>query len=76
MLDFVLGLIAVLAGGLVLELFAASRAPLGYQDESGFHFGIPVRQAPDASVLSTRAPKPRVSRPLSMPAELEPVSST
>jgi hypothetical protein len=30
------GLVAV---GLIIELVAAARAPLGYQDENGFHFG-------------------------------------
>lgn len=77
MLDVVLGLLAVLAGGMVLELFAASRAPIGYQDEHGFHLGIPVRQAPDASVLATTAPRtPRVTQPVPVSAQLQPVSST
>ncbi len=34
-----LGLLALVIGGLVLELYAAARAPLGYQDEQGFHLG-------------------------------------
>jgi hypothetical protein len=30
---------ALLAAGLFTEMIAASSAPLGYQDETGFHFG-------------------------------------
>ena len=77
MLDLVIGFVAVIAGGIVLELFAAARAPLGYQDEHGFHFGIPVRQAPDPSVLGT-APTRVVRRPQTPVAgsRLEPVRST
>ena len=51
-------MLAAVAGGLVLELFAATRAPRGYQDEKGFHYGIPAQQAPDASVLSVPVAKP------------------
>jgi hypothetical protein len=57
MLDVVLTMLALAAGGLVLELYAAARAPLGYQDDSGFHFGVPLRQGPDLSVLSTSRPR-------------------
>lgn len=32
-------LAALAAAGLFTELSAASHAPLGYQDETGFHFG-------------------------------------
>lgn len=31
--------LALIAAGLVVELFAAATAPLGYQDENGFHLG-------------------------------------
>ena len=31
--------LALIAGGLVVELFAAATAPMGYQDENGFHLG-------------------------------------
>lgn len=30
---------ALAAAGFLTELFAANKAPLGYQDEAGFHFG-------------------------------------
>ena len=33
---FILGLVVV---GLGIGLVATARAPLGYQDETGFHFG-------------------------------------
>jgi hypothetical protein len=32
-------LLALMFAGLITELVAANRAPYGYQDESGFHFG-------------------------------------
>ena len=40
MLDVALSILALILGGLTLELFAAAKAPLGYQDERGFHFGV------------------------------------
>jgi hypothetical protein len=40
MTDVVLCIMAVIGGSLALELFAASTAPLGYQDQEGFHFGV------------------------------------
>ena len=57
MLDVVLSIVALVAGGLVVELFAAARAPMGYEDETGFHLGIPLQQGPDVSVLSVSRPK-------------------
>ena len=38
MFDVVLSVLALIAGAVILELFTA-KAPLGYQDERGFHFG-------------------------------------
>jgi hypothetical protein len=49
MMDVTLSLLALIAGGFTLELFAASRAPLGYQDERGFHLGTEVRQSTEDS---------------------------
>jgi hypothetical protein len=43
MMDVTLSLLALIAGGFTLELFAAARAPLGYQDERGFHLGTDTR---------------------------------
>jgi hypothetical protein len=45
MMDVALSILALVAGGVTLELFAAARAPLGYQDERGFHFGADPRPA-------------------------------
>ena len=42
MIDVALSLLAVIAGGVTMELFAVARAPLGYQDKSGFRFGSEV----------------------------------
>ena len=39
MLDVALSVVALIAGGLILEAFAAAKAPFGYQDKHGFHFG-------------------------------------
>ena len=36
MIDVVLSVLALFAGGLTLEVYASARAPLGYQDEYGF----------------------------------------
>jgi len=35
---------AVAAGGLLVFLHALVTAPLGYQDETGFHFGVPATE--------------------------------
>jgi len=40
MMTFLLIVLALAAAGLITELIAASTAPLGYQDEKGFHYGI------------------------------------
>jgi hypothetical protein len=41
---------ALLAGVFFVEVIAASSAPVGYEDESGFHFGPEeVRAAEEAS---------------------------
>ena len=49
MMDVTLSLLAVIAGGFTIELFAAARAPLGYQDERGFHLGSETRHSADDS---------------------------
>jgi hypothetical protein len=35
--------------GLIAELFVIATAPVGYQDESGFHVGTQTSEAPAAS---------------------------
>jgi hypothetical protein len=47
MMDIALCILAVIAGGLTLEAFAASKAPIGYQDQNGFHFGSEPRNSDD-----------------------------
>lgn len=37
MMDLALSVLALLAGGLAMELFSAAWTPLGYQDEHGSH---------------------------------------
>ena len=48
MMDVALSILALVAGGVTLELFAAARAPLGYQDERGFHFSAESRSREEA----------------------------
>jgi hypothetical protein len=38
-MDLALSVLALVAGGVTLEIYAASRAPVGYQDDLGFHLG-------------------------------------
>ncbi len=47
-MDAVLIVIGLVAAGLVVEAYAAATAPLGYQDEAGFHFGPPHTRDPGA----------------------------
>jgi hypothetical protein len=54
MMDVALSLLAFIAGGVTLELFAAARAPLGYQDEHGFHLGA----EPPANKMDPQAGNP------------------
>jgi hypothetical protein len=44
MIDVTLSVLALFAGGLTLEMYAAARAPLGYQDERGFHLGTEAQE--------------------------------
>lgn len=39
MMDLAISVLALVAGALTLEIYAAARVPLGYQDELGFHQG-------------------------------------
>jgi hypothetical protein len=42
MMTFVCVVVAFVAAGVLTEIVAASAAPFGYQDNTGFHFGRPV----------------------------------
>ena len=39
----------VIGTGVLLELCAVIRAPMGYQDESGFHIGVEHSDCEDSS---------------------------
>ena len=43
--------LALVAAGFFTEVIASSSAPLGYQDENGFHFGRPSAAQPVISDL-------------------------
>ena len=45
MMNLLLGIVALLVAGFGLCLWTAMRAPVGYEDEKGFHYG-PNGQAP------------------------------
>ena len=53
-MDVALSLLAFIAGGVTLELFAVARAPLGYEDDQGFHFG----PEPSGQVVDTQLGNP------------------
>lgn len=40
MIDVALSVLALVAGGLTLELYAASSAPRDHQEEEGFHLDV------------------------------------
>ena len=40
MIDVALSILALIAGGLTLELFTASRPSLRYQQEHGYHLAV------------------------------------
>jgi hypothetical protein len=39
MIDFLLVATVLTGAGIGLSLYAAAHAPMGYEDEQGFHFG-------------------------------------
>jgi hypothetical protein len=51
MMDVALTILALIAGGITLELFTVIKAPVGYQDERGFHFGPEPSGRMDKSAL-------------------------
>ena len=49
--------VGLTAGGLAVGLLVASKAPLGYQDEGGFHYGLQSnRKATDTQATVARRP--------------------
>jgi hypothetical protein len=49
----------LVAAGLGIGLVAAAKAPLGYQDESGFHYGY--EQDAPVEQISCRMPEPKLA---------------
>lgn len=46
--------ILVISGvGLLVGLIAAARAPLGYEDETGFHFGVEMPRGREVHLVGT-----------------------
>jgi hypothetical protein len=58
MLQIGLYLLALMTGGVIVALYAASRAPKGYEDESGFHFGPETPQRVEAEHFPAAVPQP------------------
>jgi hypothetical protein len=51
MIDILITVLALTAGGIGFSFYVASRAPMGYEDEEGFHLGPePVRQVEEPVV--------------------------
>lgn len=55
----VLVILGLVAAGLILGLVATSRAPFGYQDETGFHYGPERTKA--APEFSGKVPEPKLA---------------
>jgi hypothetical protein len=54
----VLSILGIAVTGLGIGLVAAAKAPLGYQDDTGFHFGQQTSRQPEPD-LSYSMPEPR-----------------
>lgn len=54
-----LTIVGFVAAGLIIGLIATATAPLGYQDETGFHYGQPDAELPEA--LPPAVPQPKLA---------------
>ena len=54
MIDILIAVLALTAGGIGLSLYVASRAPVGYEDEQGFHLGPEPVQPREEPAVCTR----------------------
>jgi len=45
MMDIALSILALIAGGLALELFTSARPPLSYPEPRGFHVAVKTVEA-------------------------------
>jgi len=52
-------IVGLVAAGLGIGLVATAKAPLGYQDESGFHYGY--EQEPVVETVPCRMPQPKLA---------------
>jgi len=59
----ILAIVGFVAAGLIIGLVATSRAPYGYQDENGFHYGPQqeVEKAKSKEEVPCRVPRPRLA---------------
>jgi hypothetical protein len=59
----VLILSGLVVGGLILGLFATANAPVGYQDEAGFHYGPEevTSEKPAPAAVPARVPEPKLA---------------
>ncbi|MCX8091490.1 MAG: hypothetical protein N3I86_11290 [Verrucomicrobiae bacterium] len=51
MMTVLMCILAFSGVGLLVGLMTAARAPLGYEDESGFHFGVEMRRGSEAHLV-------------------------
>jgi hypothetical protein len=58
MITVLIGVMTLSGMGLSVVLYAATKAPLGYEDEQGFHYGAevsePVREMPHGVPVLSR----------------------
>lgn len=58
MITVLIGVMALSGAGLGVVLYAATKAPIGYEDEGGFHYGPeapePVRALPSGIPVLSR----------------------
>jgi hypothetical protein len=55
----VLAVLGIIAASLVIGLIVTAKAPVGYEDETGFHFGQEAGAVQHAEVPSYTAPVPK-----------------
>ena len=55
MIDILIAVLALTAGGIGISFYVASRAPMGYEDETGFHLGPEPAQVTEEPVVCANA---------------------
>jgi hypothetical protein len=56
MMNVLLGLLVLLAAGFAFCIVAARRAPVGYQDQDGFHYGPDAQPCAEPEALPDVVP--------------------